>query len=47
MNNTKMTAEQNQAAYIAALAAAIWEDSGFKLTYAQAKAQAIATSKQG
>ena len=36
------TIEQNKAEYLAALASAIWEDSGFKLTYAEAKAQAIA-----
>ena len=36
------TIEQNKAEYIAALALAIWEDSGFKLTYAEAKAQAVA-----
>lgn len=45
MNTTKMTAEQNRVAYIAALAAAIWEDSGFGITYAEAKAQALAASK--
>ncbi len=36
------TIESNKAEYIAALASAIWEDSGLKLTYAEAKAQAIA-----
>jgi hypothetical protein len=40
------TTNQDQVAFIAALALAIWEDSGFKLTYAQAKAQAIAMGRK-